>query len=464
METDSSTSNSVLPVVAIFGRPNVGKSSLFNRILRRRRALVDSTPGLTRDRLYGDVRWGGLSFRVVDTGGLVFPQKGRKNAMEEAIASQVARAMEEAAVALFVCDGRAGLLPLDRQVASWLRPWGKQVLVVVNKVDADTSALGVHEFSALGLGSARPVSGLHGLGVGNLLDAVVEQLRAGSKGAAGEKGGDLSDSLPTIRVALVGRPNVGKSSLLNRLLNEERVLVDEKPGTTRDPVEAALSYNGRRYLLTDTAGVRARRTLKSRMDAVARLKTMEVIRRAQVCVGILEAQTGIVGDDLKLLDQVVSAHRPLCLLLNKWDLLSPSQQAVSAEEAAAQVGRRAPFLRFAPVVCVSAKTGFQTLQVLDRIREVADASAGRLTSGQTRQILDRIRKDPRSPAGLKYGRLIRLHQVGVCPPAFHLLAARLQRPLRRSDLTFLEELLRREGGFVGSPVRLRLLAMGNSRR
>ena len=432
-----------LPVVAIVGRPNVGKSALFNRLIQRRQALVDATPGLTRDRIYGDVQWQGIAFRVVDTGGLQFPHRDR---IEEAIASQVTHAMEETSLALLVCDGREGVVPLDRQVAAWVRRWDKPVLLVVNKADTDREIPAIHEFSELGLGTPWAISSLHGLGVGDLLDEVVSQLKP-----AADLGKEEDSA---IRVAIVGRPNVGKSSLLNCILKEDRVLVDEQPGTTRDPVEAEFSYRGQRFCWIDTAGIRSRRTLKSQMDAVVRMKALEMIVRSHVSLGVLEAPLGIVRDDLTLLDQVITAGKPLCLAVNKWDLMPRS---TDLKTVTTDTARRAPFLRFAPVICTSAKTGFQVLKMIEKISDVVEQSNRRLSGGQLKELLEAIQQDSRTPVGLRNAQLIRLWQVSVRPPTFHLLA-RVKRGFRATDMTFLENLLRKKGGYMGTPIRIRLLA------
>ena len=442
------------PVVTIIGRPNVGKSALFNRLTGRRRALVDAAPGLTRDRLYGDVSWRGVEFQLVDTGGLQF---SGENPVAERIASQVTRAMEEASVALLVVDCREGPMPLDREVCAWIRRWGKPILLVANKVDTEKDSSGVYEFSNLGLGSAHPVSALHGRGIGELLDVVVEQLKRAALPSAGPPASEEAvrgdGSKKALRVALLGRPNVGKSSLLNRILGAERVLVDAEPGTTRDPVEARFSYRDRTYWLVDTAGLRSKRTSRTRMDAVARLKALEVLRRADVCVGLLEASLGIVRDDLKLLDKVVTAGRPLVLAVNKWDLLPRSTSPKTTEQG---IARRAPFIRFAPVICVSAKTGFHVLPLLDKIAEVADEANKRLTSQQRKALLERLRGDPHAPAGVRNAHLIYLTQVSVSPPRFQLLA-RVKAPFRDSDIAYLEQVVRREHGFQGTPIRFRIL-------
>ena len=437
------------PIVTIIGRPNVGKSALFNRLIGRRQALVDATPGLTRDRLYGSVTWRGLEFQVSDTGGL---QPASKDRVTEQIASQTTRAMEEAVLALLVVDCRAGPVPLDKQVCSWARRWGKPVLLIANKADTEGDFSAAHEFSELGLGEAHPISALHGRGIGDLLDAVVERLKQGAA-SGGEPHPGAESRGKEIKVAFLGRPNVGKSSLVNRVLDAERVLVDAEPGTTRDPVEAQFSYRDRAYRLVDTAGIRSKTTLKTRMDAVARLKALEVLREADVCVGVLDASLGIVRDDLRLLDEVVTAGRPLVLAVNKWDLLPRSAPPKATEEG---IARRAPFIRFAPVVCVSAKTGYHILPLLDKITEVADEAGKRITSQQKKELLDKLRQDPHAPAGVRNAQLIYITQVSVGPPRFQLLA-RVTRPFKDSDIAYLEQVIRREYGFQGTPVLFRIL-------
>ena len=433
--------------MAIIGRPNVGKSALFNRLVGKRRALVDSTPGVTRDRLYGDVQWRGLRFRVVDTGGLQFEGKP---GLSEAVASQVAKAVEEASLVLFVGDAREGLLPLDQKVASWLHPRGKPILLAVNKVDSEKEDSAVYEFSSLGFGSPIPISGLHGRRINDLLDAIVEQLE---KAASSRPSSDPGSKPVPIRIAIVGRPNVGKSSLINRILNEDRVVVDETPGTTRDPVEVTMTYRGKPYLLVDTAGVRSRRRLKSRVDAVSRLKALEVIQGVDLCLGVLEAPMGIVQEDLKLLSQVVTAGKSLFLVLNKWDLLRASPDA---EQAAHAVARRAHFLRNLPVICTSAKTGFGVQKLLDQAERIVSLANRRVTRDETDQLLKKIQSDPRAPAAIRNAHLFRLIQVGTAPPTFHLLA-RLKHGFRASDLAYLEGVLRRGLKLEETPIRVRLL-------
>ena len=381
--------------------------------------------------------------------------------MGKAIEVQVTKAMEEARLALLVCDAQEGPVPLDAQVAAWTRRWGKPILLAVNKVDSSKQTPAVYEFSSLGVGTHYPIASLHGLGIGDLLDAVVERLKGTGTYLsllAPKEAVPFSEARP-LRVAIVGRPNVGKSSFLNRILNQERVIVDETPGTTRDPVEETLTYRGRSYCLIDTAGMRARRRLKTKLDAVAKIKALEVIREADVCLGILEGSAGIVQDDLKLLDEVISAGKPLCLAVNKWDLLSRPPDPKAVSEA---IARRAPFLRFTPVVCISAKTGLNLLEALDLAAELAQKASARVTGAQGRRLLEILQTDPRTPVTLRHAHFIRLAQVGVSPPAFHLLA-RSQEGFKSSDMAYLENLIRREFHLTQVPIRLRLIAMEGRR-
>lgn len=441
-------------MVVIVGRPNVGKSALFNRLIQRRHCLVDATPGLTRDRIYGDVSWRGVTFRIVDTGGLIFSRQDR---MQEAIASQVGRAMEEAGLALLVCDGRQGVVPLDREVAEWLRRWGKPVLVVSNKVDTDREIPAIHEFSALGLSDPMAVSSLHGLGVGELLDAVLDRLHPRpvvSSGTRIHPGTRPSDGLPDpIGLAVIGRPNVGKSSLINRILNEERVLVDAEPGTTRDPVETPFSYRGRRFQLIDTAGIRPSSALRSKIDWLSRMKALEVMNQAHLCLGVLDAGAGLIRDDLRVLDHAVTMGRPLCLAVNKWDLIPRSSDP---HEVSKVIARRAPFLRFAPVVCTSAKSGFQIRRLLETILEVVAQAYRRLNSEECLGLLEALRQSRSAPVGVRNTNWSRLIQVGVGPPIFHL-TGKTQRRLSSADMAFLDRLIRERAGFVGTPLHLRIL-------
>lgn len=442
--------------MVLVGRPNVGKSALFNRLIGRRQALVDATPGVTRDRLYAQAVWSGERIRVVDTGGFSFSRQ----ALAAGVEAQAGRALEEADLILLVCDVKTGPLPLDWEMAAWIRRWGKPVLLAVNKVDHAGRAADAAEFSALGLGEPMPVSALHGEGAAELLEEAIrrlhlqeEEVGASAPQGVSHVGARRTPKAPApVRVALIGRPNVGKSSLVNRLLQEERVLVDELPGTTRDPVEAVFRFGQREVLLIDTAGVRAMRKTRAAPDRVARLKSLEVIRRSDVCLGILDATAGLRREDLKLLDAVIAAGKPLCLAVNKWDLV----HGVPAEEVRKGLWGRAPFLRFARVVCTSAKTGQRVLAALEAALGSAEEAARKVPPAEVRALFDALRREDSAPVGIRDGVWIRFWQAGVRPPVFHLMG-RVRRPLRGSDAAYVERRIRQRWGFEGTPVRVHIL-------
>lgn len=443
----------MLATVVIVGRPNVGKSALFNRLISKRQSLVDETPGITRDRLYGDVDWGRKNFQIVDTGGLNFDAK---TSLSEGIFKQVARAMEEADLALFVGDAQSGITPLDREVASWVRQWGKPIIAVANKVDPGSHAESTYEFSALGFGSPVPVSSLHGRGTSELLDEI--QARLEKSGAFDKE--VKTPKIPGLKVVIVGRPNVGKSSLINRVLKEERVLVDSEPGTTRDVVEIQTTIEENPFSVMDTAGMVSKRRLKERVDAIARIKAMEAVGQAQVCLVMLDASVGITTEDLKLLDQVVTLGKPFCLVVNKWDLLKGK---VDPHQIPLGIGRRAPFLRHAPVVVTSAKTGFQVEQAFQVARELAQESLHRVSTSDTKRLLEEIRQDPKAPPGIRHAVWIRVSQVRVAPPTFHLMV-RTRGRFRGSDLAYLEKKIREILPFPRVPIRIQLLTKRREKR
>ena len=330
----------------------------------------------------------------------------------------------------------------------------KPALLAVNKVDTPQKTSAIYEFSAIGIHPPYPISSLHGRGIGDLLDAVVEELQKRTHVPLSQVP-IPSNSQSVIRVAIVGRPNVGKSSLINHLLHEERVLVDDAPGTTRDPIETHLVHEGQSYCLIDTAGMRSRRRLKTMVDAVARIKASEVIRLADVCLGILEGPVGILQDDLKLLDQVLTAGKPLCLVVNKWDLL---KRGADPRQVTSEITRRAPFLRFAPVICTSAKTGLNVFKVLEIATELAKKAAVRMTATEGHRLLERLKSDPRVPVAVRNAHLFRIAQVGISPPTFHLLV-REKGSFRTSDAAYLEGVIRREFDLKEVPIRLHLLGI-----
>jgi GTP-binding protein len=444
---DSSTEGGTLPelpVVAIVGSPNVGKSTLFNRLVGRRTAIVTDEPGVTRDRLYGVARGEATSFRVADTGGIV-PGEGTPLARD--ILRQAEAALAEASAVLFVVDARAGLTRTDREVASLLRKRSLPVVLVANKVDAESVEPFVSELYEAGLGDPVPVSAAHGLGIGDLLDRV-ETILAG---AEAPPEGPLADE-EVVRVALVGRPNVGKSSILNRLVGEERMLVSDVPGTTRDSVDTRIERGERRYLLVDTAGIRRRGRVEGEVETLSAAGSRASIERADVVVLVLDAEAGIVAQDAHIAGYAHDAVKPVAIVVNKWDLVPEKEEA--AKTWAQEARHRFPFLKEAPVVLTSARTGQRVSRILDVVDELHRDAAIRVPTPQLNRWLEaEARAERGAPAKGRSVRLFYAAQTGIRPPRFVLFcndARRVHFSLRRR----LENSLRERFSFGSAPIRL----------
>jgi GTP-binding protein len=430
-----------LPRIALVGRPNVGKSTLFNRISGRRKAITDGRPGSTRDRNYAQVSWQGRAFEVVDTGGLLL---GTADPLLGPAAEQAKLAIEEADVVLFLVDGRSGLLPDDEQIARELRRGGKRVLVVVNKTEGGDAAL--PDFARLGFDGVHPVSAEHGLGVGDLLDAALEGLPRV----------DLpEDAARPIGLALVGRPNVGKSSLMNRFVGRERAVVSSVPGTTRDTVDEPFERKGRRYLLVDTAGIRRVRMLKENVDHVSVVQARRAIERADVAVLVLDSESGLREMDATVGGELVDAGVGVVVAVNKWDLAPEKKLAQKAFEQ--DVRDALKFLPWAPVVFVSARTGRGIGTLLDAVERVYAARGARVTTGELNRLLAKASKGyaPKADKGGQPVRILYGSQIGIAPPTF---AISLNHPvdLHFSYRRYLENRIREAFGFEGTPLRLKV--------
>ena len=429
-----------LPRVALVGRPNVGKSTLFNRICGRRKAITDRRPGSTRDRNYAQVAWQGAAFELIDTGGLLETD----DPLLGPAAEQAQMAIDEADLVLFVVDGRAGRLPDDEAIARALRQRGKQVLVAVNKVEGASQVAA--EFAALGFERLFPISAEHGLGVGDLLDAALEGLPRVPE----------PDEAPTpMSLALVGRPNVGKSSLLNRLLDRQRAVVSDVPGTTRDAVDSLLERNGHLYLLVDTAGIRRVRHLNENVDHVSVVQARRAIERAAVAVVVLDAESGVREMDATIAGLAEEAGAGIVLAVNKWDLARERGHTPGAFER--EVRERLRFLAWAPVLFVSARTGRGLDALLAAVRRVYAARGQRVTTGALNRMLGRAmeRQAPKADRGSRPVRILYASQIGIAPPTF---AVSVNRPvdLHFSYKRYLDNEIRRAFGFEGTPLRLKV--------
>lgn len=425
-------------IVAVVGRPNVGKSTLFNRLVGERRAVVEASPGVTRDRLYAEVTWGRKQFTLIDTGGLeagaVPDDIGRQ------VQDQVARAIQEADLLLCVVDSQAGVLPGDAQVADSLRRSGRPILLVANKVD-DFSRWSPAEFYQLGLGDAFPVSAAHGLNIGELLDAITARLPE-------EQDVHQEDGVgEPLKIAVVGRPNVGKSSLVNRLLGEEKVIVSDTPGTTRDAVDSQLTYNGQDFVIIDTAGLRRRSRIQDATEYYSILRARESITRAHIVLLVLDATAGVTEQDKRIGGYIQEAGRGVVLTVNKWDLVP--KETGTLESYRRHLLTELYFLNYAYPAFVSARTGQRVLSLLTLARDTYAQSTRRIPTPELNDLLqEAIALNP-MPWRLFYSA-----QVGILPPTFVL---RVDNPeaVHFSHRRYLEHKLREAYGFAGTPLRLK---------
>jgi GTP-binding protein len=432
---------SAAPTVAIIGRPNVGKSTLFNRLIGRRTAIVDDRPGVTRDRNFATADWNGRRFWLVDTGGLV---PDATDSIGKAVRTQVAAAIAESDVVLFVVDVAAGVHPADSEIASYLRRAGRPVVLVANKADHlpdDDRHLAFYE---LGLGDPFPVSAAIGKSTGDLLDRVVALLPAA---------GAVQDE-DEILVAVVGRPNVGKSSLVNRLLGEERLVVDDAPGTTRDAIDTRLSHHGRSIVFIDTAGLRKRAKVEDDVEFYSTLRTARAIERAHVCVLVVDASDGLHHQDLKILNDAWDRGAAVIIAVNKWDLVAEkdSNTAVRGEQ---ELRERTPFLEFIPFLYVSAKTGQRVPRLFDLIVEVAAEREKRVPTSEVNRVLEELvgRQQPPQPVGESV-RLLFASQIGTAPPRFAVVSNRPDA-IPESYTRYLTRGFREAWAFLGAPLAIK---------
>ncbi|HZK25348.1 MAG TPA: ribosome biogenesis GTPase Der [Oscillospiraceae bacterium] len=428
-----------MPVVAIVGRPNVGKSTMFNRLIQKRVAIEESTPGVTRDRIYGRVEWTDREFWLIDTGGLTFEE----DTISKEINRQVRLALEEAHVILMMVDVRSGPVALDYEVADMLRRAKKPVLLVANKAEASESEAVAAEFYALGLGEPQLASGSHGLGTGDLLDEVIKFLPAGEKFPEDEE---------LLRVAIVGRPNVGKSSLTNKIAGNERVIVSDIPGTTRDAVDLLVEHENQKYLFVDTAGIRRRSKVEEVVEYYSVLRSVRAVEDADVVLMMLDAAEGIAEQDKRIAGIAHEAGRAMIIVVNKWDKVEKDEKTMDAYRDT--VRKQLAYLSYAPIVFISALTGQRVHRLFELINYVGEQHAMRVKTSQLNLLLeDAVAVTPPPTKKGKQLKLYYLTQIRVKPPTFALFVNDPELA-HFSYMRYLENKLRETYGFEGTPIKL----------
>lgn len=426
-----------VPVVAIVGRPNVGKSALFNRIVGTQTAIVSEEAGTTRDRHFARAEWGGSTFWLVDTGGLTDDPRAP---LDVEIRRQVDLAIGEADLLLLVTDAQAGVHPLDARLATMLRESQKPFLVVANKVD-DPDKADWYEFYSLGAGDPLPVSAANGKQSGDLLDAVVERIPS-----------TVGEDTTALRVAVIGRPNVGKSSFVNRLLGEQRLVVSDEAGTTRDAIDSLLRYHNRDIVFVDTAGLRRQSKVSDGVEFYATLRTRRAIERADICCLLIDAVEGLQNQDLKIATLAWEAGRGLMLIVNKWDLVEKSDKTAAHFERDAR--EKAPYLSFVPFLFTSAKTGLRVQKVLDAILEVESERSKRVATSQVNDVLGQLiaRRQPPQASGREV-KLLYATQVETAPPTIAVFGNHPEL-VQEHYVRYLHNGFREAWGFRGSPLRI----------
>jgi GTP-binding protein len=439
------------PIVAIVGRPNVGKSTFFNRLIGQRKAIVEDIPGTTRDRLYGDTEWNGRAFTVVDTAGLLFEEEVDPRTGSPASFAEIAQrtreqaelAIAEADAIIFMVDTREGMTSADAEVAEVLRSTYKPVVLAANKADNQERALDAVEFYALNLGDPIPMSAYHGIGTGDVLDLVAAALPIVEE----------EDQEAAVKVAIIGRPNVGKSSLLNRLLGQERSVVSPIPGTTRDSIDTPIDVNGTRVLLIDTAGIRRRGKIEWGIEKYSVLRALRAIERSDVALLLIDAEEGVTAQDTHVAGMILEELKGVAILVNKWDLVVKDDDTFNAFTR--QVRDAFKFIPYAPLLFISAKTGQRADQVLPLALEIAQERQRRIPTSELNALLrDAVYDHP--PTATHKGAHLRLYyatQPQVAPPVF-LFFANNAELIHWGYERYLENRIREKYGFTGTPIKI----------
>ena len=425
-------------VIAIVGRPNVGKSTIFNRIAGERLSIVEDTPGVTRDRLYARCSWLTKEFRLIDTGGIQIADQP----YQTEIKAQVEIAIEEADVIIFVVSGKTGLTDDDKYIASMLQKSKKPVVLAVNKIDDESRLANIYEFYALGVGDPIAVSGVHGIGIGDVLDACINLFQ--------EK--DNTDKNEGTRIAVIGEPNVGKSSLVNAILNENRSIVSNVQGTTRDAIDTPFTYEGKPYVIVDTAGIRKRGKVYESIEKYSVLRALSAIERADVVLFLIDAEKGIREQDKHVAGYAEEAGKPVVIVVNKWDTVEKDDKTMNV--FIEKVRTEFAYLAYAPIVFVSAKTRQRVMTILPVVDKVYENTLRRISTNVLNEVIADFQMV--TPAPARNGKRFRIYyatQVGVQPPTF-MLSCNEPSLLHFTYRRFIENQLRQSFDFEGTPIHL----------
>ncbi|OQY26107.1 MAG: ribosome biogenesis GTPase Der [Candidatus Cloacimonetes bacterium 4572_55] len=427
------------PIVALVGRPNVGKSTLFNRILRKREAIVDGMPGVTRDRHYAEAEWIGRTFIITDTGGIIPSAQG---GMDLSVREQAEIAVKEAHVIIFVVDVDVGVVEEDLMIGRQLKRVDKQVLLCVNKTDGEKKEMGGYGFYQLGFDDLFFTSAEHGRGVADMLDRLTELLPPCT---------EREDDFRT-RIAVVGRPNVGKSSLVNRLCGSEKMIVHDAPGTTRDSIDTVVTHYGKEYTLIDTAGLRKRTRVKEQVEYYSNLRTQKAIKQCNVSILMIDAESGILSQDVRIARMTADQRVGAMIAVNKWDLVKKDTH--TAKKFVESINEKMPFLTYAPVLFISALTGQRISKIYDQVDGVKEQLNRRISTGEFNKFLEPTIKKNYPPAS--HGKHIKIFygaQRGVNPPTF-VFFSNYPEYLPKNYLRYLENQIRSQFGFSGAPFRM----------
>ncbi len=444
--------------VVLVGRPNVGKSTLFNRLTRTRRAIVTAVPGTTRDVIAQPVTWEGVTFQLTDTGGMF---GASEDPLHQLVLERGRRAIEDADLLVLVVDGREGLVPGDAEIARVIRDADTPAMVAINKSDDKRARSGAMEFYQLGFEPVFEISAEHGEGIGDLLEAIADRLRKGSSRASVEPVAKLDE----VAVAIVGRPNAGKSSLVNRLLREERMIVSEVPGTTRDSVDTVLTWHRRQFRIVDTAGIRrpGRVARSGQVESLSVLLARRAIEQADIIVLVVDAAAGATDQDAAIAGEADKAGRGVIIAANKWDLMK-ERGANYSKEFDEALRRQLKFLDYAPVLHISAATGERTPKLLEWIDKVAVARRKRVSTGELNRFVAEVTAahPPASP-GRRHVRILYAAQTAVAPPTF-VFFTNVATQFHFSYERFLLNQIRERFGFEGSPIRLHVRRRGREKK